>query len=226
MPTAPILTATRTGLVDLLNPDPKTITLEAIAHGLSQINRWAGATEFPVSVAQHSILVMEIFLRLRPNLRPYAIYPLLHDAHEAFIGDWTEPAFRSFCEGVASEFKRSRFNPFDRDDVIAAMQAARARQQVKLDSDVRSALGIAPLWGTLSRPEEITMVIGKADHFARAIEWATFMPAANGPCPWPAPPFAMPRLKPLAPAVAAEKFTAAVERELALLRTRSTGAAA
>jgi 5'-deoxynucleotidase YfbR-like HD superfamily hydrolase len=91
MPTAPILTATRTGLVDLLNPDPKTITLEAIAHGLSQINRWAGATEFPVSVAQHSILVMEIFLRLCPNLRPYAIYPLLHDAHEAFIGDVSAP---------------------------------------------------------------------------------------------------------------------------------------
>lgn len=225
MPTAPILTATRTGLVDLLNPDPKTITLEAIAHGLSQINRWAGATEFPVSVAQHSILVMEIFLRLRPNLRPYAIYPLLHDAHEAFIGDWTEPAFKALATRVIIEIERSRLNPFDAVELHSAFLHARAKLQVNLDDRIAAALGITSRM-MLGFSEEVRMAIDKADLFARAIEWTTFMPAANGPCPWPAPPFAMPRLKPLAPAIAAEKFTAAVERELALLRTRGTGEAA
>lgn len=222
----PILAATRTGLVDLLNPDPKTITLEAIAHGLSQINRWAGATEFPVSVAQHSILVMEIFLRLRPDLRPYAIYPLLHDAHEAFIGDWTEPAFRAFCAIVGGGLTARVGVTATPEEIVHRMRLERRLLQDTIDAAIIEALGVRRMSRVATNVEDVQLVIDKADLFARAIEWATFMPAANGPCPWPAPPFAMPRLKPLAPAVAAEKFTAAVERELALLRTSSTGAAA
>lgn len=43
--------------VDLLRPDPATITLADIAHHLAQANRYAGACRRPVSVAEHALLV-------------------------------------------------------------------------------------------------------------------------------------------------------------------------
>lgn len=213
----PIVAATRTGRVDLLDPDPKTITLEAIAHGLAHLNRWNGALELPFSVAQHSILVMEIFLRLRPDLRRFAIYALLHDAHEYLLGDWAEPSFKAFCGLAARLVSLKIAGDPDRDDGRIAEVLAQTRKMQKgiLDAFIEIALGLSrsgapdgPIYG----------VTHEADQFARAIEWATFMPAANGPCPYPPPPFAMPHLKTLAAPDAAIRFAEAVRRELALLK--------
>jgi len=55
-----IAIATSAGLVSLPHPEPLRITPEAIAHGLARQNRWAGATELPVTTAQHSLLVLEL----------------------------------------------------------------------------------------------------------------------------------------------------------------------
>lgn len=62
-----------------------------IAHSLAQINRFNGHAARPYSVAEHSILVWEIAkheLKLDANGQMAA---LMHDAHEAFIGDITTP---------------------------------------------------------------------------------------------------------------------------------------
>ena len=45
--------------VPILHPQ-NTITLGGIAHGLAQINRFAGATVRPYSVAEHSLLCADI----------------------------------------------------------------------------------------------------------------------------------------------------------------------
>lgn len=71
--------------VDLLNPDPKQIDIEDIARHLSIINRFTGAIRFPYSVAQHSLYVS----MLLPESDQ--IHGLLHDAHEAYIGDISTP---------------------------------------------------------------------------------------------------------------------------------------
>ena len=70
---------------DIFNPDPAAICIEDIAHHLSQINRFNGGTPFPYSVAQHSIMVS----RLCPA--GHELAGLLHDAAEAYIGDWPGP---------------------------------------------------------------------------------------------------------------------------------------
>ena len=46
--------------VSLRNPEPASISLRTIAHHLSLINRFTGATCRPYSVAEHSLLVCEI----------------------------------------------------------------------------------------------------------------------------------------------------------------------
>lgn len=69
-----------------------TITLEAIAHSLAQINRFNGHALRPYSVAEHSLLVVEILERDFIAPWPDALLAaLMHDAHEAFCGDLHSP---------------------------------------------------------------------------------------------------------------------------------------
>lgn len=80
--------------LDLLDPTPLDIEIEDIAHGLAFVARWNGQTlgDFAYSVAEHSILVEEIFGRLYPR-EPvkWRLAALLHDAPEYVIGDMISP---------------------------------------------------------------------------------------------------------------------------------------
>ncbi len=80
--------------LDLLDPSPLDIEIEDIAHGLARVARWNGQTRGPhsYSVAQHSLLVEAIALRLDPGLQPRtSLCVLLHDAAEYVIGDIISP---------------------------------------------------------------------------------------------------------------------------------------
>ena len=80
--------------VDLARPDPKQICIEDIAWHLSRQPRYLGATSSGsvYSVAQHSVLVLN---RVRATVKNADIFllitSLLHDAHEAYMGDITRP---------------------------------------------------------------------------------------------------------------------------------------
>ena len=80
--------------LDLLDPSPLDIEIEDIAHGLARVARWNGQTigDYAFSVAQHSIIVMQICEFLKPNLsRQEKMMALLHDAPEFVIGDMISP---------------------------------------------------------------------------------------------------------------------------------------
>ncbi|HBN31284.1 MAG: HD family hydrolase [Rhodobacterales bacterium] len=80
--------------LDLLHPSPLDIEIEDIAHGLSFQARWNGQTngEFPYSVAEHSILVTQIFRLQNPKAEiKWCLAALLHDAPEYVIGDMISP---------------------------------------------------------------------------------------------------------------------------------------
>ena len=80
--------------LDLLDPTPVDIEIEDIAHGLAFVARWNGQTQgdFPYSVAEHSILVEEIFRRVDPSAPvKWRLAALLHDAPEYVIGDMISP---------------------------------------------------------------------------------------------------------------------------------------
>lgn len=80
--------------LDLLDPSPFDIEIEDIAQGLARVARWNGQTvgEHPFSVAQHSLIVEEICVHLRPGLEPrWRLAALLHDASEYVIGDMISP---------------------------------------------------------------------------------------------------------------------------------------
>lgn len=80
--------------LDLLDPTPVDIEIEDIAHGLAFVARWNGQTkgDFAYSVAEHSLLVEEIFARIDPAAPPkWQLAALLHDAPEYVIGDMISP---------------------------------------------------------------------------------------------------------------------------------------
>ncbi len=80
--------------LDLLDPTPVDIEIEDIAHGLAFVARWNGQTkgDFAYSVAEHSLLVEEIFGRLNPKApAKWRLVALLHDAPEYVIGDMISP---------------------------------------------------------------------------------------------------------------------------------------
>lgn len=78
--------------LDLLDPTPMDIEIEDIAHGLAFVARWNGQTrgDWPYSVAEHSLLVEQIYARSEPSAR-WRLAALLHDAPEYVIGDMISP---------------------------------------------------------------------------------------------------------------------------------------
>ncbi|MDJ0934443.1 MAG: HAD-IA family hydrolase [Kiloniellales bacterium] len=90
--------------LDLLDPSPLDVEVEDIAHGLSRVARWNGQTggDWAFTVAQHSLLVEEIFRRLRPAAGPLdCLAALLHDAPEYVVGDLITP----FKSAIGSDYK-------------------------------------------------------------------------------------------------------------------------
>lgn len=80
--------------LDLLDPSPLDVELTDIAHGLARVARWNGQTvgDHAFSVAQHSLVVEEIFRRCTPKFTAADLQmTLLHDAPEYVIGDMISP---------------------------------------------------------------------------------------------------------------------------------------
>ncbi len=82
---------------DLHALTPRDVQIEVLARRLAKINRCAGATPFPYSVATHSVLVSH----LCPPDQAWA--GLVHDLTEAFVGDMIGPIKREMGDFVIHE---------------------------------------------------------------------------------------------------------------------------
>lgn len=85
---------TAAGPFDYANPtaNPRVFAPDVIAGSLAQITRFLGhgLLNAPLSVAAHSLLVAHL-LELGGYPRSCVLLGLLHDAHEAFVGDCPAP---------------------------------------------------------------------------------------------------------------------------------------
>lgn len=140
---------TMSGLaVDLANPSSSTIRLTDIAWQLGSINRYSGATRFDglrvtINVASHSLLVHQILL---PQSARLAALGLLHDAHEAYLGDITTPARETIGKHVVERIARA------------------------LDGAIFRAMNLTPPTAAEEK------LVRTADRMAFAMEWRKYMP--------------------------------------------------
>jgi hypothetical protein len=166
--------STRSGLAfDLNHPDPFKIRIDDIACHLSKLCRFTGATSEFYSVAQHSIVVAR---QLPPRLR---FAGLLHDAAEAYTGDWSSPMkalVRELAPGLIEQIHHNieravevrfelRLTADDRAAIKHADLVALATE--KRDLDIKDALpGWAESSGVLVLPPALSKKIVPWSHNA------------------------------------------------------------
>jgi 5'-deoxynucleotidase YfbR-like HD superfamily hydrolase len=95
--------------LDLLDPTPMDVEIGDIAHGLAFVARWNGQTlgDYAYSVAEHSLLVEQIYSRLTSRPDPkWQLAALLHDAPEYVIGDMISPVKSAVGPGYDELDKR------------------------------------------------------------------------------------------------------------------------
>jgi uncharacterized protein len=146
------------------DPRAEDVCIEDIAHALALTNRFGGHTSEPYSVAQHSVHVAALVERALPGL---ALYALLHDAAEAYVGDSIR-AIKPFLVVEDDETREGFWSVELR--VQAAILAAlgvetpntsfdahsvivKAADNVALATEARDLMG-DPCWPGLPEPDE------------------------------------------------------------------------
>lgn len=142
------------------------VTVEDVAHHLSNNCRFSGATRFHYSVAQHSILVADLVKSWGAD-EETELKALGHDAHEYVMGDLATPFQRwfeeEFCEGA---------------DMIE-------QAKTRLDNVILPKIGIDPNWdeGTrrlIKRADKIAFHVESYQLFDETPEWWTELVYNNG----------------------------------------------
>lgn len=100
---------------DLLSPTVESVDPGDIAQSLSRQCRWTGHTRAFYSVAEHSVRVAELvssFVHMAyPSAQPdehrqCVLAALLHDAHEAYLGDLASPLKRAIGASIVDQLER------------------------------------------------------------------------------------------------------------------------
>jgi hypothetical protein len=124
--------------LDILDPSPMDVELSDIAHGLARVARWNGQTQgdYPFSVAQHSVLVLELFRSANPESSPiWQLQALLHDAPEYVMGDIISP-FKAAMGGNYKDVENRLLSAiYLRFSLPSSMPAALAKLVKKADKE-------------------------------------------------------------------------------------------
>jgi hypothetical protein len=129
-------------LVDPLDPDPELVFVEDVAHNLARIPRFAGCAE--TYVVNHALIVAGLLLSERRPAR-VVLHGLLHDAHEAYLGDVARPIkympemafYREACDHVQSTIYQALGLPWPTEEEAGAVKRA---DDVSLVVEARGAL--------------------------------------------------------------------------------------
>jgi len=94
---------------DFVDTKPEQISLIDIANSLAQIPRFNGHLKRPFSVSQHSLTVAAAMEKDGLD-KDKCLQGLMHDAHEAYMGDLTKP-FIDYLEDVHNIHMRKIAEP-------------------------------------------------------------------------------------------------------------------
>lgn len=119
--------------LDLLDPSPLDIEIVDIARGLARVARWNGQTagDHAFSVAEHSVVVEDLFAQLYPDA-PVSerLAALLHDASEYVIGDMISP-FKAALGLDYRAFEQRLDEAVNRRFGLSAKTPARLKKRIK-----------------------------------------------------------------------------------------------
>lgn len=151
--------------LDLLDPSPLDIEISDIAHGLARVARWNGQTagDHAFSVAQHSMLVEQIFSAANPQAQTAAkLAALLHDAPEYVIGDMISP-FKAVVGGGYKLVELRLQEAVHRRFGLPPILPAKVRDAIKKADQVAAYFEATLLAGF--SPEEANRIFGRPRGF-------------------------------------------------------------
>ncbi len=119
-----MLTASGTAF-DLRYLKHADVHIADIAHHLAQINRYTGACRRPYSVAEHSLLVVDLLEHQGCHSPSVLMAALLHDAHEAYTTDLSSPMKQLVGPAWDAQEKRIQRHVLARYAVLVASTQAR-----------------------------------------------------------------------------------------------------
>jgi 5'-deoxynucleotidase YfbR-like HD superfamily hydrolase len=140
------------------------IEIADIAHGLAFVARWNGQTigDWPYSVAEHSLLVEEIFSRANPGVAArWRLVALLHDAPEYVIGDMISPVKAAVGPGYGALDERLAAAVHIRFGLPAVIPAA-MKKSIKRADKISAWLEATQIAGFSSA--EANRFFGAPDH--------------------------------------------------------------
>jgi hypothetical protein len=175
-----VWTQTRHGRVfDLMEPRAEDVDFSEIAETLAHLPRFGANSQKPISVAQHTLMAA---LAAPAEIRPYL---LLHDAHEAYIGDIVTPVVRA----LDRDFETRRLAACDdKDEARRAVDYWRqepcrpsaliAGLKLRLDAAIHAAAGLpvpdAPLRQEIALADRRALVTERRDFCANPpLSWGT-----------------------------------------------------
>lgn len=165
MTAATILTLANGKGIDLTDPDAD-IDFTVLAEHLAKVKRYNGATPgIEYSVAQHSVVGADAAFADTGSIE-LAGYFLLHDGHEAFLGDDTTPKKRSLAE-----IARRNFGILS-DDIMASFRVL----EEQFDERIHHAAGLA--W---PMSEAMKSAVKSYDLVMFVTEWRDLMRGAKHP---------------------------------------------
>ena len=145
---------------DLLHPKPEQVRAKDLLHQLVAIPRFAGATRDRWSVAQHTLLCEALLpVEAGPFVR---LEVLLHDMHEAYIGDITRPV----------------------EQALAVLGAGSAVEQLKerIQDSITRAFGLKRYSGPsnlLQQVDDLALATEKELLMAETAEWPGMPPVTQ-----------------------------------------------
>ena len=156
--------------LDLLDPSAVDIEIEDIAHGLAFVARWNGQTrgDWPYSVAEHSLLVEEIYRRQGGVEVRWQLAALLHDAPEYVIGDMISPVKAAVGPGYGELEARLTAAVHIRFGLPAALPVA-VKKAIKLADKISAWLEAVQIAG-FSESEADKFFGRPADQILRGLE--------------------------------------------------------
>lgn len=146
-----------------LDPRPEEIHIEDAAHALAHVCRFGGHVKFFYSVAQHAVAVSHL---CEPQ---DALWGLLHDASEAYIGDMVRPLKRQACfSGYVEAEERLMRAVCDRFGLPYEMPASVAvADEIMLATEARDLKGVDLETWTVKQPPTEARIMAWSSGYAK-----------------------------------------------------------
>lgn len=131
---------------------PDQIDIEEIAHALARICRYTGHTREHYSVAQHCVFVSRFVSK------PAAFHGLMHDSHEAYLGDPSRPLKKAYLDiDYGQKEARAYFDAviFEKYKVIRFDDEIHLADEISIATEARDFFGVKdPIeaWGLTAGP--------------------------------------------------------------------------